>query len=48
MKWANKLGAKWAVLLTPDDAKRGIAQLKEMASGEQVEVAWSDLPTHLQ
>src|SRR6266851_3528438 len=47
MKWANKLGAKWAVLLTTEDAKRRTAQLKEMASGVQAEVAWADLPAKL-
>jgi histidyl-tRNA synthetase len=47
MKWANKLGAKWAVLLTSENAKRRTAQLKEMASGEQAEVAWADLPAKL-
>ena len=47
MRWANKLGAKWAVLLTPDEAKRRTAQLKDMLSGEQVEVAWADLPARL-
>ena len=47
MRWANKLGAKWVVLLTPDDAKRRVVQLKEMAGGDQVEVAWADLPARL-
>ncbi|MEO8745949.1 MAG: histidine--tRNA ligase [Candidatus Dormiibacterota bacterium] len=47
MKSANKLGARWVVLLTEDDAKRKVAQLREMASGEQVEVAWTDLPARL-
>jgi histidyl-tRNA synthetase len=47
MKWANKLGAKWVVLLTSEDAKRQFAQLKNMESGEQVEVAWADLPSRL-
>jgi histidyl-tRNA synthetase len=47
MRWANKLGAKWVVLLSSDDARRRVAQLKEMASGEQVEVAWADLPARL-
>ncbi len=47
MKWANKLGARWAVLLSPQDAGRRVAQLKEMGSGEQVEVAWADLPARL-
>jgi hypothetical protein len=30
-----------------DDAKRKVAQLRDMASGEQVEVPWSDLPERL-
>jgi histidyl-tRNA synthetase len=47
MKWANKLGAKWVVLLTPDDVKRRVAQLKDMSSGEQVEVSWAELPVRL-
>ena len=47
MKWANKLGARWVVLLTPDEAKRRVAQLKEMVSGEQSAVAWDDLPGRL-
>jgi histidyl-tRNA synthetase len=47
MKSANKLGARWVVLLTEGEAERRIAQLREMASGEQVEVAWADLPAKL-
>ena len=47
MRAANKLGARWVVLITDEDAKRRVAQLKEMASGEQVEVAWTDLPVRL-
>jgi histidyl-tRNA synthetase len=47
MKSANKVGARWVVLLTADEAARKVAQLKEMASGEQVEVAWADLPARL-
>jgi len=47
MRWANKVGAKWVVLLTPDDAKRRVAQLKEMSGGEQVEVSWAELPVRL-
>jgi histidyl-tRNA synthetase len=47
MKSANKLGAKWVVLLGEEGAKRRTAQLREMASGEQVEVAWADLPAKL-
>src|SRR5713101_6510847 len=47
MKWANKLGAKWVVLLTPEYAKRRAAQLREMTSGEQTELDWAELPTRL-
>lgn len=47
MKWANKLGAKWVVLLTPDNAQRRAAQLREMTSGEQTELDWVELPTRL-
>ena len=47
MRSANKLGARWVILLSEEDAKRQIAQLKEMASGKQVEVAWADLPAQL-
>jgi len=47
MRSANKLGARWVVLLTEEEAKRRMAQLKEMVSGEQVEVAWADLPAKL-
>src|ERR1700693_1936598 len=47
MRSANKFGARWVVLLTEEEAKRHTAQLKEMVSGEQVEVAWTDLPARL-
>jgi histidyl-tRNA synthetase len=47
MRSANKLGARWVVLLGEADAERKVAQLKEMASGEQAEVAWMDLPDRL-
>jgi histidyl-tRNA synthetase len=47
MRSANKLGARWVILLSAEEAERRVAQLKEMASGEQVEVAWADLPRRL-
>ena len=47
MRSANKLGARWVVLLSPQQVERRTAQLKEMASGAQVEVPWSELPAHL-
>ena len=47
MRQANKMGATWVVLLTADDAKRRVAQLKEMQSGEQEGLDWAELPTRL-
>ena len=47
MRAANKLGAKWVVLLTPDAASRRSAQLRDMTSGEQEELEWVELPTRL-
>lgn len=47
MRSANKLGARWVVLLTASEAARRVAQLKEMASGDQAEVAWDQLPERL-
>jgi histidyl-tRNA synthetase len=47
MRAANKLGAKWVVLLTPDVAARRAAQLRDMVSGEQTELLWVELPTRL-
>jgi histidyl-tRNA synthetase len=47
MRSANKLGARWVVLLGAAEVERRVAQLKDMASGEQVEVAWEDLPERL-
>jgi histidyl-tRNA synthetase len=47
MRSANKLGARWVILLSAEEAERHVAQLKEMASGDQVEVAWADLPRRL-
>jgi histidyl-tRNA synthetase len=47
MRSANKLGARWVVLLTEAEVGRKVAQLKDMASGEQAELAWTDLPERL-
>ncbi|MFI5282216.1 MAG: histidine--tRNA ligase [Candidatus Dormibacterales bacterium] len=47
MRSANKVGARWVVLLTAEEASRRVAQLKEMTSGEQVEVPWAELPGRL-
>lgn len=47
MRSANKLGARWVVLLSAEEAPRRVARLRDMASGDQVEVAWDDLPERL-
>jgi histidyl-tRNA synthetase len=47
MRSANKLGARWVVLLNAEDVKQRTAQLKDMTSGDQVAVAWDDLPARL-
>lgn len=40
MKSADRSGAPLVVILGDDDAAVGVAQVKDMASGEQVAVAW--------
>ena len=47
MRAADRLGARWAVIFNKDEAARRVAQLKDMASGEQVEVGWDELPARL-
>ena len=47
MRSANKLGARWVVLLGATDAQLHVAQLRDMASGEQVEVPWQELAERL-
>jgi histidyl-tRNA synthetase len=47
MRAANKLGAKWVVLLSADQAARRLASLRDMAAGDQLEVAWNQLPERL-
>ncbi len=47
MRSANKLGARWVVLLRAAEAEHRVAQLRDMASGEQLEVGWDQLPERL-
>ena len=47
MRSAGKLGARWVVLLSTDEAARRVARLRDMVSGEQMEVAWDQLPERL-
>ncbi|HKW72179.1 MAG TPA: histidine--tRNA ligase [Candidatus Dormibacteraeota bacterium] len=47
MKQASKAGAKWVVILTPEDAKRHVARLRDTSSLEQEGLDWAELPTRL-
>jgi histidyl-tRNA synthetase len=47
MKLAEKLGARWIVIMTPGQAARRLVRLRDVASGDEVEVAWDQIPTHL-
>src|SRR6266566_1905388 len=44
MRAADKVSARWAVLFNADEAKRRVVQLRDMRTGEQSEVLWSQLP----
>lgn len=43
LKYANKTGVKYLVILGEDEIAKGTASVKNMQSGEQVEVAFSEL-----
>ncbi len=43
MRSANRLGSRWVAVMNEGEARREVVQLKEMGSGEQREVGWSDL-----
>jgi histidyl-tRNA synthetase len=47
MERANKLGARIAVILGETELARGVAQVKDLASGTQHEIALADLPARL-
>ena len=47
MERANKIGARAAVILGADEAARGVAQLKDLVSGTQEEVALDSLAARL-
>lgn len=44
---ANRIGARAAVILGDDDIRGGVAQVKNLASGEQTAVPLKELPGHL-
>jgi histidyl-tRNA synthetase len=47
MKLADKLGAKWIVIMTPGLAARRLVRLRDVASGGEVEVSWEQIPARL-
>jgi histidyl-tRNA synthetase len=47
MERANRIGARAAVVIGDDDIAQGVAQVKNLASGEQEAVALADLPHRL-
>ncbi|MBR6824046.1 MAG: histidine--tRNA ligase [Firmicutes bacterium] len=47
-KAANREGARFAVILGGDEFARGVAQVKDMQAGEQVEVALAEVTAHIQ
>ena len=46
-KYANKIGAKYSVILGDSELESGRAELKDMANSEKSEVALADLPAIL-
>jgi histidyl-tRNA synthetase len=47
MKEANRQDAPYTLIIGGNELEAGSAQVKEMASGEQVEVAFDDLAAYL-
>ena len=47
MKYANKIGAKYSVILGDSELESGRVELKDMANSEKSEVALADLPAIL-
>ena len=45
MKYANKIGAKKVVIIGADELSKGVANVKDMATGEQTEVSLAELPS---
>ena len=43
MERANRIGARAAVLIGESELARGVAQLKDLATGEQAEVPLAEL-----
>jgi histidyl-tRNA synthetase len=47
MERANRIGARAAVIIGDDDIARGVAQVKDLQTGEQEAVALKDIPARL-
>ena len=47
MEYANRRGIPYVVIIGSDELQRGVATVKNMLSGEQHEVAFGDLTSHL-
>jgi histidyl-tRNA synthetase len=47
MERANRIGAHAAVIIGSDELARGVAQVKDLGTGAQTEVALADLAAHL-
>ncbi|GAC1678585.1 MAG: hypothetical protein NVS9B8_18800 [Candidatus Limnocylindrales bacterium] len=47
MRSADRLGARWALLFDPDEARRRVARMRDLVTGEQIEVPWSELAERL-
>ena len=47
MKYANKIGAKYSVILGDSELESGRVELKDMVNSEKSEVALADLPAIL-
>ncbi len=47
MERANRIDARAAIIVGEDEAVRGVVQLKDLATGEQSEVALAELPARL-
>ena len=47
MELANRIGARAAVIIGEAELSRGVAQVKDLGSGEQGEVPFADLPARL-
>lgn len=47
MERANRIGARAAIIIGDDDIAAGLAQVKDLASGTQEAIPFSDLPSRL-